>query len=41
MHILYIYDEININGDDIDNNILESIKEWFSKIKVPYIVQQR
>ena len=40
MQILYIYDEVNISDDDIDNNILESINVWFSKIKLPKVFNQ-
>ena len=35
MHILYIYDEVNISGDDIDSNIFKSIKECSSRLNLP------
>ena len=35
MHILYIYDEVNINGDDIDDNIFKSIKNCSYSLNLP------
>ena len=40
MQILYIHNEVNISDDVIDNNILESINGWFSKIKLPKFFNQ-